>query len=84
VDIQSDIIGRRSTRIVIPLLPADKYQGPRAERLTPFIPVEGNEYVLMTHELASIPEKALGDKVCLIIEQRSTIKAAINFLFDGI
>ncbi|WP_420094885.1 CcdB family protein [Atlantibacter hermannii] len=38
----------------------------------------------MTHELASIPERALGEEVRKIISQRDVIKSALDFLLDGI
>jgi len=54
LDVQSDIIGRRKTRIVIPLFPLGNYKGALVDRLTPVIRVRGDEFVLMTHELASV------------------------------
>ncbi|MGX2012917.1 CcdB family protein, partial [Enterobacter asburiae] len=33
LDVQSDIIGMRNTRVVIPLFPLRNYKGPRADRL---------------------------------------------------
>ncbi|WP_255459913.1 MULTISPECIES: CcdB family protein [Atlantibacter] len=46
--------------------------------------VGSEKFVLMTHELASIPERALGEEVCSIIIQRDVIKSALDFLLDGI
>jgi toxin CcdB len=45
---------------------------------------DGKEYVVMTHELASIPVRALGVVFCDVSQYRAQIKAAIDFLFDGI
>lgn len=84
LDAQSDIIGRRKTRVAIPLFPLKNYEGARADRLNPIVLVAGDEYVLMTHELASVPETVLREEVENIANQRSAIKAAIDFLFDGI
>ncbi|WP_313080198.1 CcdB family protein [Atlantibacter sp.] len=84
LNVQSDIIGRRTTRVVIPLFPLEKYMGPLADRLTPIVTVGPEKFVLMTHELASIPEKALGEEICSIMSQRDVIKSALDFLLDGI
>ncbi|MCF6687466.1 CcdB family protein [Raoultella terrigena] len=84
LDVQSDIIGKRNTRVVIPLFPLAAYTGPRADRLTPVVTVAGEAYVVMTHELASIPHRAVGEEVCNLNNQRELIKASIDFLFDGI
>ncbi|MBK5016241.1 MULTISPECIES: CcdB family protein [Pantoea] len=84
LDVQSDIIGRRKTRMAIPLFPHENYKGPRAERLTPILVIEGQKYVMMTHEMASVPEKALREDVENISGQAVVIKSALDFLFDGI
>lgn len=86
LDVTSDIIGQLSRRIVIPLLPAEKYPGnTRPVRMVPFITLsDGREYAVMTHELASIPVRALGADYCDASQYRITEKAAIDFLFDGI
>ena len=84
LDVQSDIIGKRNTRVVIPLFPLKNYKGPRADRLTPLVTVEGEEYVVMTHELASIPHRVLGEEVCNLNHQREVVKASMDVLFDGI
>ena len=66
LDVTSDIIGQLNHRIVIPLLPFEKYPaGKRPERMIPIIILtDGNEYAVMTHELASIPVRALGPEFC--------------------
>jgi toxin CcdB len=45
---------------------------------------DGKEYAVMTHELASIPVHALGTEFCDAMQYRTLIKAAIDFLLDGI
>ncbi|MEQ5052853.1 CcdB family protein [Klebsiella michiganensis] len=86
LDVTSDIIGQLNRRIVIPLLPVDKYPaGCRPERLIPVIRLtDGREYAVMTHELASIPVQSLGAVFCDVAQYRSQVKAAIDFLIDGI
>jgi toxin CcdB len=86
LDVTSDIIGQFNRRIVIPLLPIQKYpSGHRPERMIPLLRLsDGIEYAVMTHELASIPCRVLGAEFCSAIQYRTQIKAAIDFLFDGI
>ncbi|WLS80362.1 CcdB family protein [Erwinia pyri] len=86
LDVTSDIIGQLNRRIVVPLLPVENYPGsPRPERLVPLIRLTDNrEYAVMTHEMASIPARSLGAVFCDVSHYRTQIKAAIDFLLDGI
>lgn len=86
LDVTSDIIGQLNRRVVIPLLPVEKYPGShRPDRMIPLIRLtDGKEYAVMTHELASIPVRALGVEFCDAAQYRTLVKAAIDFLFDGI
>lgn len=86
LDVTSDIIGQLNLRVVIPLLPVEKYPGAaRPERMIPIIRLtDGREYAVMTHELASIPVRALGAEFCDAAQYRTQIKAAVDFIFDGI
>ena len=86
LDVTSDIIGQLNRRIVIPLLPVEKYPaGRRPDRPVPVVRLtDGKEYAVMTHELASIPVQALGTVFCDASQYRNQIKAAIDFLIDGI
>ncbi|WP_156293007.1 CcdB family protein [Serratia oryzae] len=86
LDVTRDIIGQLNRRVVIPLLPVEKYPGSqRPERMIPVVRLtDGKEYAVMTHELASIPVHALGAEFCDAAQYRTQVKAAIDFLFDGI
>lgn len=86
LDVTSDIIGQLNRRIAIPLLPVEKYpSSTRPERLVPLIRLTNDkEYAVMTHEMASIPARALGAVFCNASIYRTEIKAAIDFLLDGI
>lgn len=86
LDVTSDIIVQLNHRIVIPLLPVEKYpSSTRPERLVPLIRLtDDKEYAVMTHEMASIPARALGAVFCNASLYRTEIKAAIDFLLDGI
>ena len=83
LDIQSDIIGELNTRLVIPLHRLKKGASAPVARLTPVIQVEGNDVILMTHEMASVRGKQLGQAVMDASPFRHTIKSAVDFLLDG-
>ena len=83
LDVQSDIIGELNTRLVIPLFPLSAFSGRPARRLNPLLNIDGEEYLVMTHEMASIRLSQLGDKVVNVREHRQIIKNAIDFLLDG-
>ncbi|MBC8947798.1 MULTISPECIES: CcdB family protein [Xenorhabdus] len=86
LDVTSDIIGQLNRRIVIPLLPIEKYpDNRRPDRMIPLVRlIDDKEYAVMTHELASISVHVLGAKFCDATQYRNRIKAAIDFIFDGI
>ena len=80
IDVTSDIIGEINRRIVIPFI---RIRPP--ERLNPILLlVDGKEYVLMTHETATVPVNALGTKFCDASAHRTLIKGALDFMLDGI
>ncbi|GAK25772.1 CcdB family protein [Serratia liquefaciens] len=83
LDVQSDLIDALSTRLVIPLYPMAKVRTPISARLCPEIEVNGERYLAMTHEMASIRLSQIGDIAGSANEQRNQIKGAIDFLIDG-
>ncbi|MCA7014380.1 CcdB family protein [Dickeya dadantii] len=83
LDVQSDIIGELHTRLVIPLFPEEKVNASVVKRLTPVLPVEGRDYLVMTHEMASVRLSQLGPQVMDAQSYRQSIKAALDFLLDG-
>ncbi|QIU92197.1 CcdB family protein [Yokenella regensburgei] len=86
MDVTSDIIGNINRRLVIPLMPVERLGSRHApERLNPILAlVSGKEYVLMTHEAASVPVKALGVEVCNVRVYQNIIKGALDFMLDGV
>ncbi|EKK3319934.1 CcdB family protein [Salmonella enterica] len=86
LNVTNDIIGQLNRRVVIPLLPVEKYPGgTRPERLVPLVRLaDDKEYAVMTHEMASMSARSLGAVFCDASPYRTEIKAAIDFLLDGI
>ncbi|WP_312665641.1 CcdB family protein [Pantoea sp. CTOTU49201] len=83
VDVQSEIIGELASRIVIPLYPLNQFKKKQVKRLNPVIQVEGEEFLVMTHEMASVRVSLLGDQVMDARVYRQRIKDSVDFIFDG-
>lgn len=83
LDVQADIIETIDSRVVIPLTPVDEYGGKIVTRLNPVLQVEGIDYLLMTNELAGVSISTLGEEICSLDARRDTIKASLDFVFDG-
>jgi toxin CcdB len=83
VDIQSDLLEDLRTRVVIPLTKTAALTKKPLAHLTPALPFDGEEYVLMTPQLAGIRRTELGAAVGSIASARQTIVAAMDFLLTG-
>lgn len=83
LDVQSDIIDALNTRLVIPLFPLSAFRGKQPQRLCPVLEIEDAEYLVMTHEMASVRQSLLGAEVVNVAHHRKAIKDAIDFLVDG-
>jgi len=81
--IQADILDNLVTQAVAPLFSETKFGHP-VNILNPVFEIENKKYVLSTAELAGIPKKSLGKKVCSLQEHRHEIIAALDLLFTGV
>lgn len=52
-------------------------------RLNPLIEIDGQSFVIMTHQMASVAKSLLGSEVADAISSRDQIKRAIDLLIDG-
>ena len=52
--------------------------------LTPILTFEGQEYLMLTPQLAGIPTRELGALAGDLAAQRAVITAAVDFLIAGI
>ena len=82
LDVQSDLLGRLNTRVVVPLLPADLSPTP-AQRLNPAFSVEGQTVWMLTQFMAAIPLSEFTVPVARLVDHADTILAAIDFLHQG-
>lgn len=81
LDVQTDFLDMLVTRVVVPLILADKVKG--ARRLNPEFVIEDRKVVMSAPELAGIPIRALGERVVSLKDQRSEIIAALDIVFTG-
>jgi toxin CcdB len=84
LDVQSDVLARLSTRVVVPLMTTKRYGARPISRLNPVTAVAGTSYVLVFQELAAVPPEAIGERVGSLADRRAELIAAIDLLFTGV
>lgn len=81
LDCQADLLAELTTRAVVPLLPVSGL--PIATRLNPVFRIDGQNFVMSTQLIFSIPMSRLSPPVGNLNEQHSTIMNAIDMLLTG-
>ena len=82
LDVQSDLLDRLNTRVVVPLLPKVDAPTPAA-RLNPVFEIEGAPYVMVTQFLAAVPAGLLGEQVASLDAAHDQITGALDLVFTG-
>ena len=80
VDAQSDLLEDLETRVVIPLTRAPALARKPLAELTPVLRFDGEDFVLLTPQLAGIARTELGAPIGTLTNERQTIIAAMQFL----
>ncbi|MGK9234250.1 CcdB family protein [Inquilinus limosus] len=83
LSVQSEFHDHLQTRIIIPMVLVGSFSAKPMVRLEPILPVDGQRYVLVTTDMASIPISDLGDRVGSLADQHSVIVDALDFLLQG-
>ena len=84
VDVQASLLDELMSRVVVPLLPFSRAKAEILPRLKPKITVGGQDYVLITTDIAALPVTRLGRCIANIeATHRDDITAALDFLFQG-
>jgi len=83
VDIQSDIVSAIATRIVVPLGRKVDFKNEEMKKLTPTVKYEGEEFLLIVPQIASMPAKALKNPIGSLSHLRQEIIAAVDFSITG-
>lgn len=81
VDLQSDLIGLRATRLVAPLREAEAW--PELPGLTPAVEIEGRRYVVQIPDMAAVPASALGPAIGELSALRDELLRAVDILTHG-
>jgi toxin CcdB len=84
VNVQNDILDELNSRIVIPLSPYDALDKTVAKRLCPILNLDKHRFVLLTHQMTSVPKSSLKQKVISFEKYRYEILGAIDLLLTGI
>lgn len=84
LDVQSDLLMRLETRVVVPMTTVKKLGAKPITKLNPTVKLAGTEYVLVVQELAAVPTSALSKRVTNIAARRADIVAALDLLITGI
>ncbi|MCL5427387.1 CcdB family protein [Halomonas sp. NPDC076908] len=84
VDIQSSLLTDLATRIVIPLGNRTAFGGNAMQGLTPEITFNGQELLLLTPQISSVPEKHIKTPVGTLSHFRSQIVDALDLAVTGI
>jgi toxin CcdB len=84
LDVQSDLLARLETRVVVPLMTVRRYGAKPITRLNPLATIDGVSYVMLFQELAAVPPDAVGPKVGSLADRRTELVAALDLLFTGV
>ena len=82
LDVQSIFIDHLPTRVVVPLERL-RERLPEIRDLTPTLQVGGEDVIMMTPLIASIPKRLLGRPVGNLESERDTITRALDRLLTG-
>jgi len=84
VDVQNDLLSDLNSRIVIPVSTQKDLNYLNAKKLCPVIEINGNSFVLLTHQITSVPCSILKKEVTTLEHYRYDILGAIDLLLTGI
>ncbi len=84
VDVQNDLLSDLNSRIVIPVSTQKALNSLNAKKLCPVIEIDGDTFVLLTHQITSVPCSILKKKVTTLEHYRYDILGAIDLLLTGI
>jgi toxin CcdB len=84
LDVQHEVIDELSTRLVIPLGRLRDFQNEQMKILSPIVEHDGEQLVLLTSQLTSMPVRLLKKPIGSLSALRSEVVAAIDFAITGI
>ncbi len=84
VDVQNDLLAELNSRIVIPLSSKKILNNINAKKMCPVVKINAAPFVLLTHQMTSVPCTFLKKKVTTLKQYRYEILGAIDLLLTGI
>ncbi len=84
VDVQTDLLNELNTRIVIPLSPREMMGNINVKKLCPVIEINEGVFILLAHQMTTVPRTVLKKKVTILEQYRYEILGAIDLLLTGI
>lgn len=84
IDIQNDLFDSLNSRLVIPLVSTSQLKNTNPEKLCPVIEIKNKKYILLTHQMSSVPTQLLNSPLGCLNEYRNEIINALDFLVMGI
>ena len=82
VDLQTDLIGLDATRLVAPLLKADRHAS--FPGLTPHARLDGEEWIVRLQQAAAIGRGEIAETVGSLAHLRDEIQRGLDILIDGV
>ncbi len=84
VDVQNNLLSGLNSRLVIPLTASKKVNEKIASKLCPAISIDGEEYILVTNQMTTVPKSILKSEIDSLESYRYQIIDAIDMLITGI
>jgi toxin CcdB len=82
LDVQTDLLHGFTTRVVIPVLPAESIPTP-IRALTPAVEIGGRRHLVATQLLSAVPAAMLKVPVGNLSRHADAITRALEMLFQG-
>ncbi|GAA4122282.1 CcdB family protein [Aminobacter aganoensis] len=82
LDVQTDLLEELSTRVVVPLVPISERLA-LVRRLNPIFVIDGKQYAMFTHLIATVPRARLGGSQANLIASHDKITEALDMVFQG-
>ncbi|MER8525307.1 CcdB family protein [Mesorhizobium sp. M0814] len=82
LDVQSDFLGRLDTKVVVPLMPANKAPVP-GRRLNPIFTINGKDHVMVTQFMSALMTSELPVAEGNLSRHHDDIVSALDMLFQG-
>ncbi len=84
IDTQNALLDDLNSRLVIPLSKQSSLNNISAKKLCPVLQINNDSFVLLTHQMTTVPKSILKTKVIPLESYRYEITDAIDFLISGI